>query len=143
MRSRSYGRALALQAVYCTTVSAVPLEELLNFQWWDNFSLPIGREQRGPIQIFAADLVRGVLHNSSAIDSALSTSLEHWDIERVLIVDRSLLRIGSYEILYLPEIPHKVTINEIVELAKRYGDTNSPAFVNGVLDAVQRTQQTQ
>jgi len=84
---------------------------------------------------FARKLFRDTLENTSALDSIIQRHLEHWDISRVNPVDRSLLRMGVAEILYSLEIPTKVTINEIIELAKRYSTEESPKFVNGILDA--------
>ncbi len=84
---------------------------------------------------FAKKLFRDTLENLKELDSILQGHLEHWDISRVNPIDRSLLRMGIAEILYFQEIPTKVTINEIIELAKRYGPEESPKFVNGILDA--------
>ena len=84
---------------------------------------------------FAKKLYRDTLENMKDIDSILQTHLEHWDISRVNPIDRGLLRMGIAEILYSEEVPIKVTINEIIELAKRYSTEESPKFVNGILDA--------
>lgn len=84
---------------------------------------------------FARKLFRDTLENLTDLDGILQGHLEHWDISRVNPIDRSLLRMGIAEILYSEEIPTKVTINEIIELAKRYSTEESPKFVNGILDA--------
>lgn len=84
---------------------------------------------------FAKKLFRDALENMKYLDSILQNHLEHWDISRVNPIDRSLLRMGVAEILYAQEIPTKVTMNEIIELAKRYSTEESPRFVNGILDA--------
>lgn len=84
---------------------------------------------------FAKKLFRDTLENMKDLDSLLQNHLEHWDMSRVNPVDRSLLRMGIAEILYSQEIPTKVTMNEIIELAKRYSTEESPKFVNGILDA--------
>jgi N utilization substance protein B len=84
---------------------------------------------------FAKKLFRDTLENMKELDAILQTHLDHWDMLRVNPVDRSLLRMGIAEILYSKEIPTKVTMNEIIELAKRYSTEESPKFVNGILDA--------
>ena len=137
MKKRSHGRLLALQALYCYTVAHTPLEELLQFRWMDT-AHSIGEQQdANQIRQFAVELAKGTLDHLRQIDGAISHAALHWDIDRMMIIDRSLLRIGSYEILYRSDIPAAVTINEMVELAKRYGGTNSASFVNGVLDKIQ------
>lgn len=84
---------------------------------------------------FAKKLYRDTLGNMEDIDSILQGHLEHWDISRVNPIDRGLLRMGVAEILFAEEVPTKVTINEIIELAKRYSTDESSKFVNGILDA--------
>jgi len=84
---------------------------------------------------FAQKLYRDTINSLIEIDSVLQGHLEHWDISRVNPIDRSLLRMGVAEIMFAEEIPTKVTINEIIELAKRYSTEESPKFVNGILDA--------
>jgi N utilization substance protein B len=84
---------------------------------------------------FANRLFRDTLEHTKDLDLILQGHLEHWDISRVNPIDRSLLRMGIAEILFSQEIPTKVTMNEIIELAKRYSTEESPKFVNGILDA--------
>ncbi len=84
---------------------------------------------------FAKKLFRDTIENMKEMDAILQDHLEHWDMLRVNPIDRSLLRMGIAEILYAQEIPTKVTMNEIIELAKRYSTEESPKFVNGILDA--------
>ena len=84
---------------------------------------------------FAKKLFRDTLENIKDLDCILQNHLEHWDMTRVNPIDRSLLRMGIAEILFSQEIPTKVTMNEIIELAKRYSTEESPKFVNGILDA--------
>lgn len=88
---------------------------------------------------FANELVLGLGREAEAIDAAIKAASENWRLERMPRVDRNVLRVATYELLFVPEIPRRVTINEAIELAKRYGDTGSPAFVNGVLDRVAET----
>jgi N utilization substance protein B len=80
------------------------------------------------------DLYSGALTHKAEIDRRLSEVAENWRIDRMAVVDRNILRLGVYELLFCPETPASVAINEAVELAKRYGTQDSPAFVNGLLD---------
>ena len=87
---------------------------------------------------FTERLALGALDNRIAIDSELTCASENWSISRMGRVDRAILRIAAYEILFLEDIPNNVSINEAIEIAKRYGADESPQFVNGVLDKVAR-----
>jgi N utilization substance protein B len=85
---------------------------------------------------FALALVRGCAAALERIDAKIREVSRHWRLERMARVDRNILRLAAFELLCLPEVPRKVTLNEAVELAKRFGDEDSPAFVNGVLDRI-------
>lgn len=82
---------------------------------------------------FACGLLQGTLRERASIDAKLSDLATHWTLARMPVVDRNILRLGAYEILHA-DTPGRVAINEAIVLAKRYGDTESPRFVNGVLD---------
>lgn len=82
---------------------------------------------------FASDLLRGTLEHRDAVDQRLAQLATRWSLSRMPVVDRNILRLGGYEILF-GETPDRVAVNEAILLAKRYGDTNSPRFVNGILD---------
>jgi len=88
---------------------------------------------------FADVLLRGTLANRDAIDAKISKLATHWSLSRMAMTDRNVLRLGGYEIIF-SETPGRVAVNEAVVLAKRYGDRNSPRFVNGVLDRLMRDQ---
>ncbi len=89
---------------------------------------------------YVDDIVKFFLQNKSIIDGNISHNLKDWDIDRISKVDLSILRVAATEILFKEDIPEKVSINEAVELAKRYGSDDSPAFINGVLDALSKTK---
>lgn len=89
-----------------------------------------------PIKNFSDLLVQGVTQHLSEIDSLIRKHAEHWSLERMALVDRNILRIAIFELLYLNDIPAKVTLNEAIEIAKRYGDESSSAFINGILDRI-------
>jgi transcription antitermination protein NusB len=86
---------------------------------------------------FARHLLKAVLDNYTEIDATLKGLLKNWNIERLAIVDKNILRLGLGEIKYMPETPLKVAIDESIELAKKYGSADSGRFVNGILDAAQ------
>ena len=85
---------------------------------------------------FASELIDAVLKNQRLIDAMITERIRNWEYDRVAILDKIILRLAIAEILYFPEIPPKVSINEAIELAKIYCSDKSPTFVNGVLDAV-------
>ena len=87
---------------------------------------------------FAEELVRGVWDNREKLDQLVGDSADHWKVERMPAVDRNLLRLATYELVHSTEAPPAVVIDEALELAKRYCDADSTAFVNGVLDQVRR-----
>ena len=88
------------------------------------------------VQAFAEELVHGVKVNQDEIDTILGRFSTNWKVSRMALVDRNILRIACFELLHLSNVPPKVTLNEAVEIAKRYGSTDSSAFINGILDRI-------
>lgn len=88
---------------------------------------------------FCLGLYEGVLVNQEDIDRRLTEAAENWRLVRMAVVDRNVLRLGAYELLHVPETPPGVALDEAIELARRYGSADSPAFVNGVLDRLRQT----
>ncbi|CAM3903438.1 transcription antitermination factor NusB [Bacillus cereus] len=88
---------------------------------------------------FLESLVVGFVENKEVIDEAIRQNLKKWKFERISIVDRSILRVAVYEMKYMEEIPHNVTINEAIEIAKAFGDEESRRFINGVLSNIKDT----
>jgi N utilization substance protein B len=86
------------------------------------------------LQTFCLRLFDGVSTNAAIIDERLAAAAENWRLPRMAAVDRNVLRLGAYELLFTPETPASAVLNEAIELARRYGSADSPAFVNGVLD---------
>lgn len=129
MGNRRRSRELALQALFYTDVSRDESSENLEL-FCGNFtpsknSLP-----------FFLKLVKGVIHNKRGIDSIVERFSSNWKISRMSCVDRNIIRIAVYELLYCRDIPPKVTINEAIEVGKRYGTEDSGAFINGILDGI-------
>ena len=85
-------------------------------------------------QAAALALVRGIVEVLPALDAALAAVSHHWKIGRMALVDRNILRLGAYEILYCPAIARSVSINEAIEMAKQFGGNDAGAFINGILD---------
>lgn len=86
-----------------------------------------------PANRFYEQLVRGTVQNKEAIDEVLTGKLEHWSLDRLPKIERTVLRIAVYELLFNDEVPHRVVLNEAIELCKIFGDEKSGRFVNGVL----------
>ena len=130
MGTRREARELALQALYQLDVTGEgdPGRGLALF--WTHFEAP--DDVRG----FARELVQGVGEHRERIDALVAESAEHWRLPRLSRVDLNLLRLATFELLARPDIPASVTINEAIEIARRFGSEDSAAFVNGVLDHV-------
>lgn len=97
-----------------------------------------GEDAAEDIREFAEDAVRGTIKHLRTIDAKILACAKNWTLERMATVDRNVLRLAAYEILYRMDIPPSVTINEAIELAKKYGTDESGAFVNGILDSIAR-----
>lgn len=135
MKERSRARGWALQALYAWEMRGgdddriVPmLEELYE-------NLRVSPRNR----LYTDVLVRLVARNRPRIDTLLERSLTNWSLRRLAVVDRNILRLGVAEMMFVDEVPSRVTIREMIHLAERYGTPDSARFVNGVLDAIMRS----
>lgn len=127
MGTRRRARELVLQLLYQNELTETSLEEMqLGFEEWQNSSETV-RE-------FADNLLRGTLSKIDEIDAELVRQTTHWRLERLAAVDRNILRLAMYELMYEADTPHAVVIDEAIEIAKRFGAKDSGRFVNGVLD---------
>jgi len=90
------------------------------------------------VKAFAEEIIKGTYKHLAEINKLIHTCAKNWSLDRMSIVDRNVLRMAVYEILYRMDIPTSVTINEAIEIAKRYGTDESGSFVNGILDSVAR-----
>ncbi len=136
MRKRSHSREYAVQLLYqFEIIKDLTEEQLLDF--WKQLD---ENREAGPIdnevKKFSEELVHIVRRNRAPIDHMIEACAEHWDMKRMAIVDRNILRLGVAEIVYAFDVPNKVAINEAIELAKKFGDSESARFVNGVLDQI-------
>ena len=129
MRKRSQARELALKALY---------------QWHQRDDLTLqdmalfcgGSSRHADVSEFALSLVQGVAERAPELDDRIAEVAEHWALDRMAVIDRVVLRMGVYQLLYRDDIPPKVAINESIDLAKRYSQEHSGQFVNGILDRV-------
>jgi N utilization substance protein B len=134
MTRRSRGREVALQVLYQVEQNpGVPPEEVRRF---------IHRRLLGDRKLseFTEGLIAGVKEHQPRIDAVISEVAENWRLDRMAAIDRNILRLGAYEMLYCPEVPARVALNEALELAKRYSTAQSSRFVNGILDRVLQGQ---
>ena len=112
-------------------VAGGPPEDVLR-QFWADQDAP------EELRRFAEDLVRGVARERLFLDSVVAGSAENWRIERMAVVDRNVLRIAVYEMVFDAEVPPVVAIDEAIEVARKFGSEESGAFINGILDAVRK-----
>jgi len=133
MRVRTRAREVALHILYQAEVAKKSLSDSLD-------SYVEANPQQQEVIDFSRQLVEGVGAHTEHIDGLIKKYVKNWEIERMAVVDRNILRLASYELLFIAEIPPKVSINEAIELAKRFGDIDSPRFVNGVLDKIYKTE---
>ncbi|HEV8320724.1 MAG TPA: transcription antitermination factor NusB [Myxococcota bacterium] len=132
MGSRRRSRECALQVLYLIDANDEGGVDMALQRYWASFD---GPDDARP---FAEELVRGTYRQRTEIDEMISSAATNWRIERMGRVDRNILRCAVYEMLAYSDIPPRVTINEAVELAKRFGSEDTPRFVNGVLDAIRQ-----
>lgn len=130
--TRRSGRAYALQLLYARDGDPSTDVAGAAVSWADAFELDIDPQA----QLFARDLVAAATDRGVQIDALIAGASKNWRIDRMSRVDRNILRLGACELIAFPEVPVKVVINEAVELAKRFGTSESSAFVNGVLDRI-------
>ena len=150
MRKRTRAREFALQVLYELDIAkSQELEEALEDFWADRADLALTNPEKmaleedkkePEIREYAEKLIRGTLEKRDPIDRTIERYTENWEMRRMACVDRNILRLSTYEILHVGEIPVKVAINEAVELAKRYGEEDSSKFVNGILDRIAKTE---
>ncbi len=132
---RRQAREAALQVLYSLDIARKLTPESADEAYASilgEFSLPVRARTR------ARTLAAGVTQNLKLIDERISTASAHWKLHRLATVDRNVLRIATYELLFESETPAEVVIDEAVEVARRFGADGSPAFVNGVLDEIAR-----
>ena len=127
--SRRKGRNVAVQILYQLEMNGQEIEQNLPVFWEHH-------QHSDDIKAFAERIARGVCENRESIDAVIVETARNWSLKRIAPIDRSILRAAIYEILHCDDIPYKVTLNEAIELGKKFGCDKSGAFINGVLDSV-------
>jgi transcription antitermination factor NusB len=129
VKKRTKARELALQYLYqldlCGPELAPNAPDFIH-----------GEEGDDETRRFAMRLIEGMLGNRVEIDRTVQAVAQNWNLARMAVIDRNVLRLATYELLHCPDIPPKVAINEAIELGKRYSTQNSGAFINGILDKI-------
>lgn len=125
-----------MQYLYQAEMTGQTGEQALS-RFWHHF------QEGKKLPAYLRQLVQGVHDHCAELDAWIARFSEHWRLERMAAVDRNLLRLATFELLYSPRVPPKVIINEAVELGKRYGTDESGAFVNGILDSIWKTVRQQ
>lgn len=131
MATRRFGREWAVQFLFQNDFNAGDTDRALEDFWALQNVDPKSRP-------FAAELIRGVLEHLHELDDRIQGYADHWDVKRLNAVDRNTIRLALYEMLFRPDIPPIVSINEAVDIAKRFSSNESGKFVNGILDRARK-----
>ncbi len=133
MGQRHKAREYALQALYMFETVNSPLEELSSLNW-------LNREIPEDVKKFAVSIINGSIEKLDFIDNIIKKYSKNWKFERLSAIDKSILRLSIFTLLFLPDIPSAVVINEGVELGKTYGGESSGQFINGILDSIKNKE---
>lgn len=128
-RSREY----ALQILFQLDLTDSEFNDTVFKEFWE------GNEEDEEVKEFTYAIVKGTRENIKTIDEIIEKAAEHWTLDRMAVVDRNILRAATYELFYRPDIPPSVTINEAIEISKKYSTEDSASFINGVLDKIQKS----
>jgi N utilization substance protein B len=132
MGTRRQSREAAVQILYQRDLNPhEPLDEALARFWAE-------QDYAADIRGFAERLARGTLEQRDAVDAQIKRVTENWELERIAVVDRNILRLAIYEMLFCDDIPPVVSINEAVDIAKKFSTRESGKFVNGILDRIRK-----
>ena len=131
MRSRTKAREYALQLLYQFDIRQG--DPTIQETFWKEYEPP------DDIKVFASQLFAGTVEHLAEIDPLIASHANNWELKRMAVIDRNILRLGVFELLHQEDVPPKVCINEAIELAKRFGDSDSGKFINGILDTVHKS----
>ena len=134
MRKRTQAREIALQVLYQYEMNPGPVRELLDNYWGSNQTAP------DEVKQYTEKIVQGTIEHLKELDELITKAAQNWDLVRMAVIDRNILRFAVFELLFVEEVPPKVTINEAVNIAKRFSQEESGKFVNGVLDLINHTE---
>lgn len=133
MASRRRARQRALQILFLWDARRLPVEDVIGAYYDTLYS-----EEKIQRDEFVVSLVRGAAEHVAELDAQIARHAEHWRMERMPAVDRNILRLATYEIIYDAEIPKSVAINEAIEIVKKFSTDDSGRFVNGILDKLNK-----
>jgi transcription antitermination protein NusB len=131
MGRRTKARECAFQLLYQWQMTGEPMPRVIDAFWQIRTGTP-------EMRAMAERLAVGAQGRVERLDRAIAAAVENWRLDRIAPVDRTILRLGTYELSAEPQTPPAVVLDEAVELAKRFGEADSPGFVNGVLDAIRK-----
>jgi N utilization substance protein B len=131
MGRRTKARECAFQILYQWEITGEAMDCVLDGFWRLRSGMP-------QMRAMAERLATGAQSRAAELDREIAEAATHWRLDRIAPVDRTILRLGAYELVAEPGTPAAVVLDEAIELAKRFGEADSPAFVNGVLDAIRR-----
>ncbi len=134
MRKRTKSRECALKMLYAIDITGEDAKKAIDIFWQNHESV------ENQVEAFADALVIGVYKNRERIDGLISKHATNWQLKRMAVIDRNILRFATYELLFMEDVPPKVSINEAIDIAKKYGDKDSGSFVNGILDKINKTE---
>jgi len=129
---RRRAREYALQILFQIDITNDEFTEEMFNEFWE------GNEEDKEVRDFTRDIVLNTLGNLNKIDELIQKSTDHWTLQRMAVIDRNILRAATSELLFRPDIPPTVVINEAIEVAKKYSTEDSASFINGVLDRIAR-----
>lgn len=127
---------LALAQFWASQRTAAIAEDKAASNWGEQVELPPPTTEEAAMRLFAEPLIRGVIEHWQTLDEHIRRLVKNWDFHRIAAVDRSILRLAIYEMLYRDDIPPIVSINEAVDIAKKFSTEDSGKFVNGILDKI-------
>lgn len=131
MGKRRQSREHTLKILYRRDITKEDIDKIIKSYWMEN---KINSEITG----FSEQLAKGTAKNLEKIDNYIEKVSEHWALERMGVIDRNILRMAVHELLFMEDIPPKVTIDEAIEIAKKFGTDDSANFVNGLLDKIKK-----
>lgn len=131
---RRRAREYALQLLFQLNLTGDELSEELLRDFWE------GNDEETDVKDFTYSIVQGTREHIEVIDKIIDNAAEHWSMDRMAVVDRNILRAAAYELFYRPDIPPSVSINEAIEIAKKYSTEESASFINGILDKIQKSK---
>lgn len=134
MRKRTKAREYALQILYAVDITKDDPVSCTERFWGSS------DESSGEVKAFTSEIVLGVCDKKKDIDRLISKYATNWQLDRMAVIDRNVLRLATYELLFREDIPPKVSINEAIDIAKKFGGNDSGKFVNGVLDKINKTE---